>query len=423
MNTVFQIKLSRNNPFILFFPFLLLFILFVANNFSNPLTEDELKYLQFAKNLIDGFYSPPAPKIDLWWGPGYPIVLMPFVGFNLPTFSILVLNAVFQYLSVVFLFKSIIKFANFKLAIGISLFWGLCYSAYDFMAFIYSESLTTFLITLLVYLTLVAFNSNSKKLVLLSGIVLGYIILTKIIFAYVVTFLLLGCLVFIMIVRNNQNIKNSLITLTVALLITTPYLFYTYNLTGRIFYWGNSGGMSLYWMSTPYENEYGDWNREDFEKQGKYDTIISELLKNNHQKNIREITKYEGVEKDDAYKRIAIKNIKEHPVKFIKNIIANFSRLMFGFPLTYNFQRPLLKVFYFSIFFTFCFFSAVMTLINWKKIQYPILLLLLIGVIYMGGSLFLSMYNRMMIVVMPIFFVWIAEILNKTLRLKIVISA
>jgi len=420
---VFQIKLSRNNPFILFFPFLLLFILFVANNFSNPLTEDELKYLQFAKNLIDGFYSPPAPKIDLWWGPGYPIVLMPFVGFNLPTFSILVLNAVFQYLSVVFLFKSIIKFANFKLAIGISLFWGLCYSAYDFMAFIYSESLTTFLITLLVYLTLVAFNSNSKKLVLLSGIVLGYIILTKIIFAYVVTFLLLGCLVFIMIVRNNQNIKNSLITLTVALLITTPYLFYTYNLTGRIFYWGNSGGMSLYWMSTPYENEYGDWNREDFEKQGKYDTIISELLKNNHQKNIREITKYEGVEKDDAYKRIAIKNIKEHPVKFIKNIIANFSRLMFGFPLTYNFQRPLLKVFYFSIFFTFCFFSAVMTLINWKKIQYPILLLLLIGVIYMGGSLFLSMYNRMMIVVMPIFFVWIAEILNKTLRLKIVISA
>lgn len=45
-----------------------------------------------------------------------------------------------------------------------------------------------------------------------------------------------------------------------ALLICSPYLVYTYALTGKIFYWGNSGGLSLYWMSSPHPQEFGDWH-------------------------------------------------------------------------------------------------------------------------------------------------------------------
>ena len=39
-----------------------------------------------------------------------------------------------------------------------------------------------------------------------------------------------------------------------ALVWCLPYLAHTYSLTGRWFYWGSSGGMSLYWMSTPYRD-------------------------------------------------------------------------------------------------------------------------------------------------------------------------
>ncbi len=44
-----------------------------------------------------------------------------------------------------------------------------------------------------------------------------------------------------------------------ALIWCVPYLLMTYSLTGKPFYWGSSGGLSLYWMSTPYDTEMGDW--------------------------------------------------------------------------------------------------------------------------------------------------------------------
>src|SRR5437764_1074257 len=102
-------RLLKLNPFLLFLPFLFLYILFVLKFNTGKLIFDELTYFQFAKNLTHGFYSPPAPDISLWNGPGYPMFLTPFVYLNSPLIIIKLFNAFFLYGSIVFLFLSLKK--------------------------------------------------------------------------------------------------------------------------------------------------------------------------------------------------------------------------------------------------------------------------------------------------------------------------
>lgn len=173
------------NPFIVFSPFLLLFVALVLKLHSDKMIGDEGGYMQFAQNILQGFYSPPAPDIDLWWGPGYPILLTPFIAMGLPLVFITLTNAVLQYLSIVMLFKAISQLVDFSKAMAFSLLWGFCYSIYPFMARILTETFSSFLITLFIYFTIKAFKEGTKKHLYLAGFTLGYLALTKVMFGYV----------------------------------------------------------------------------------------------------------------------------------------------------------------------------------------------------------------------------------------------
>jgi 4-amino-4-deoxy-L-arabinose transferase-like glycosyltransferase len=382
---------------------------------------DESGYINFANNLLQGFYSPPAPDINLWWGPGYPILLMPFVGAGLPLIYITLLNAVFQYLSIVLLFKAMLYFVDDRKAILFTLLWAFCYSSYQYLYVIYTEAFTIFLISLLIFSIVKAFNTHLKTYLIFSGLILGYIALTKVIFGYVILLLLAGSILLWIRHRNVLNYRKSALIMIIAFTTTIPYLFYTYNLTGRLFYWGNSGGMSLYWMSTSIENEYGNWNNETFTA----NHIDSDAagtttrLKLNHQKEIDEVKKHKGVQKDDAYKKIAINNIITNPTKYLKNIISNISNMLFGFPNAYTYQRPLLKIWYFSIFYTLILFSLLPTLINWRKLSFSIRFLFIFTFIYLGGSSLVSVSSRQFIIIVPVLLIWIVYIIDQSITFKI----
>jgi len=412
-------KLTRN-PYLLFSPFLLLFVVFVLIYHTDVLKGDAGGYIYFANNLLHGFYSPPAPDINLWWGPGYPIILMPFKFLNLPLICITLLNAIFQYLSIVFLFKALIKFVKFQKAFLFSIIWAFCYSSYSNMASIATESFTLFLISIFVYSLVKTFVNDSRKYLFLAGFILGYLALTKVIFGYVILSILVGCVLLWAIKRNNNNYRRSLLIMLVALLTTIPYLFYTYNLTSKLFYWGNSGGMTLYWMSSPYINEYGAWDNETFDANLIDLELASsnELLRINHQTDIDEITKYTGVQKDDAYKRIALKNIKTHPIKYFKNIMANISRMLFGFPGNFTYQRPLLKIWYFAVLYTLMVFCFLLSIINWNKLSYCIRFIFVFTFIYLGGTSLLGAGNRQFVIIVPTLLFWIAYIIDKYIILK-----
>ncbi len=425
-----NIKLTRN-PYVLFLPFLILYTVVVLIFNNDVLEGDEQGYMFFAKNLLHGFYSPPAPNIDLWWGPGYPILLLPFLFFKLPLISIPLANAIFQYLSIVFLYKAMMYYVKFQNAFIFSLFWAFCYSSYSTIATIYAESFALFLISLFLYAVIRVFLNGSKKHLYLAGFLLGYLTLTKVLFGYVIILLLFGFILLWLTNRNNKNYRRSILIMALAILTTVPYLLYTYNLTGRMLYWGNSGGTSLYWMTSPYENENGAWESETFRANERNDktyismqadtgiNISTQLLKLNHHKDYDEILKYKGVQKDDVYKKIAINNIKTHPVKYLKNIMANISRIFFSFPNNFMFEHTILKIWYFAILYTLMLFCFISSVVNWRKIPYSVGFVLAIAFLYLAGISLLSAVNRYFIVILPILLFWIAFIIDKLGTLKI----
>ena len=56
------------NPYLLFLPFLFFFIAYILIKNNNAFESDEARYFIFAQHLLEGYYSDPAPDINLWNG-------------------------------------------------------------------------------------------------------------------------------------------------------------------------------------------------------------------------------------------------------------------------------------------------------------------------------------------------------------------
>jgi hypothetical protein len=412
----------KYNPFILFLPFLLFFLLIVLKLHTDRMQGDEARYYNSALNFIQIFLFRPAADLNLWSGPGYSIILTPFLFLKLPLISITMLNAVLQYLSIVFLFKTLIKFVSWNKAFFFSLFWACYYLYYQELPMVATETFALFLITMLAFCLVKAFEGRSVKYLVLGGFLMGYIALTKVIFGYVLLVFLMGSLVLWLLNRKSVNYKKSVLMAGISMLVCLPYLLYTYSLTGKVFYWSNSGGMSLYWMSTPFEGEFGDWNNPRFTANcgPKGTPCNKELFAANHQKYIDEVQKYKGVEGDAKYKEFAVANIKAHPVKYIKNWFANIGRLLFGFPNSYYYQSTnlLLRIPPNGIIVVLAIICLVPTVLHWRRLPYSIRFLLLFVILYLGASSLVSAYQRQFYIIVPVLLLWLAYVLQRTVKIS-----
>lgn len=423
------------NPFIIFLPFLLFYLVYVLVFYNKTLWGDEVRHVEYATHLLDGFYSPPPPKVVFDMGPGYPLFLSFFLALGIPLVFACLVNAIFNYLAVVFLFKALKEIISFKVALICSIFMACYYNSLEFIALMYSETITLFLVALVLYLLIKAFNSNegrkTKKYIWLSGFFIGYLVLTKIIFGYVLMIMLAAAIVLWIIKRKNTNYRKFCIVFLIAMATASPYLAYTYHLTGRLFYWGTSGGINLYWMSTPFEGEYGNWVYNP-----KYNSAIFKLnlrskdnyipggedsIKKHHQKDFEELQKYDGVEEDDAYKKIVMTNIKSHPLKFLQNCISNIGRMIFNYPYSYTAQKPgtLLRLPMNGIIVTFLLFSLIPTFINWRKLIFSLRIIIFIVLLYIGGNVLGCAETRMFTPIVPMILFWIAYIMNKSIRVNL----
>ncbi|MEO6489285.1 MAG: glycosyltransferase family 39 protein [Ferruginibacter sp.] len=408
-----------------------------------PLWGDEIRHMSEVQNLLNGYYSPPYPKIELRNGPGYPLFMLPFIALNIPLVFIKLMNAVFLYLSIVFLYKALLRVVSTRVALLFGLFWGCYYNSLDFIALLYAETMSSFLVAATVLLLIKAFepggSKNSRKYLYLAGFVIGFLALTKIIFGYVILCMFIGCGILWLLKRTSVNYRKGLIVLIIAFATVTPYLAYTYHLTGRIFYWGSSGGDNLYWMSTPYEKEYGSWFPgtmlyADSVKESPHrdhtvnNTSTTEYVKGSedsirahHLENYKKAYHYIGVERDDVFKDLVYKNIKAHPVKYLQNIISNIGRILFNYPYSYTAQKPgtLARIPMNGTIVLLSLFCLIPTFLNWKRVIYPIQFLLFFGLLYLGGSVFGSAEIRMFAVIVPALLLWIAFTMQRTVKINL----
>ena len=419
------LRYSNSNPFLLFFPFFILFILIILRYSTDTLEGDEGRYYEFANNLLRGYYSPPAPNINLWSGPGYPIFLMPFVWLEAPLILIKLTNALLQYLSIVLLFLAIDKYISRKYALICSFFWALYYISYQELYSMLTEPLTSFLSSLILYfVTRISSPGGPRALYLVfSGLTIGFLALTKIVFGYVILGMLVICVVALLFKRSKGYGRSCTLLLLTALFLNVPYLIYTYNLTGKVLYWGNSGGSSLYWMSTPVEGEFGEWNNSTFTANCGHDLRIpcnSSLFARNHQDDINRISQLPIIDQDDEFKVLAINNIKSYPMKYVRNCISNFSRMFFGIPNSYFYQREqtIWRILPNSIVLTLLLFSTILTVANFRTINFELRLIVGLTVLYLSISLLVSAYPRQLYVVIPFFLFWFAYICKRALVVK-----
>jgi len=157
----------------------------------------------------------------------------------------------------------------------------------------------------------------------------AFIALTKVVFGYVIlAMLLLG----LFLAHWNMICRRMAGVYAIGLLFCLPYLFYTYSLTGKLFYWANSGGQVLYWMSDPYQQEYGDWQSEL--------EVSTESHFSHHRELFQKLAGLDFVKQDEILKKQAYENIINHPAKFLYNWVSNLSRLFLNFPYSYKYQNP-----------------------------------------------------------------------------------
>ncbi len=421
--------LKNKSPFILFLPFLLFYSLYVLHFHTDQMEGDEARYLQFAQNLLHGFYSPAYPNIDLINGPGYPMLLMPFVAVKAPLIFITLLNALLHYLSVVYLFKAIeLLFNSFKTACIVALSWGCYFLAYQEMSCILTETFTLFLITTFSYQVIRIHKQETinYRYIILAGFTFGFLILTKVVFAYVLLPLLFVSIYFYFKDHTSIASKRLVYLFSTALLLLAPYLIYTWQLTGKVFYLSSESGKVLYWMTSLDENEYGDWNNNTFTANchGKI-FCNAPLIAANHAADITQVNSMQTViEADSVFKALAIQHIKSNPVKYARNWFANIGRLLYGFPASYYFQSPstLVRVYVNSLLLFASIFSLVILVINWKNLPLEIIVLTGFCLIYLGLSSLVSAYPRQFTVIVPALLCWITYAVKSTVRVEVKIE-
>lgn len=419
------------NPYILFLPFLVFYAALIIKmthgldlQNTSPRHGDEIRYIDYAKNLLHGKYAFDG-NYRIWNGPGYPIFLMPFVALKLPFIFITLLNAVLRYLSLVFLYLSVRQYSSVKNSLIVTLIWGIYFLSFRELPYICTESLTYFLVTFLAYSLIKTFHFNSKKDKWLSGITFGFLILTKVIFSYVLLALLFFYgfgLLFSSMFRQTEKRKFSGMVqiLLIAFMIILPYIVYTFSLTGKVYYFADSGGMQLYWMSTPFKNEYGEWHNEHLTRK-KGNLCNDTLLVVNHQNDMDYVNQFKGFDRDDAYKKLAIENIKNHPAKYVRNVWANSGRLLFTFPDSYQSQddRDLLNVYINSFFWVGMIVSLLLALFSFRRLRFEMNAILLLILCYFGMSLLVSGMLRFFYIMVPPMLIWMTYVFSKTIILNL----
>lgn len=406
-------------PALLFLPFLTLYVILILIFSSTTLAGDESRYLVYAQYMVTGVLPEGYETFNLFGnGPGYSFVLLPFVYLQVPLIVICLLNAVFYYLSVIFLYKSLLRLTSEKISLIVSIFWGLYLNLMEILPIINPDVFVVFLITFFCFLLLTDISERKfTRNTILACIVVAWICLTKPVFGYVLAFLILFSLIYLL-VHANWRVRKLFYLCVVSLLFTLPYLAVTYTNTGKIFYWSSLGGNNLYWMSNPYSGEYGDWFP--------HTNLDSNLHKGHHPK-IEWVLKDFGpgiskaVEQDDRYKELALENIKNHPGKFLYNCFSNLGRMLFNFPYSYKFQKPetLLRIPQNGIIVFLFLFSLIPASINRRQISPAFYFLIVFCLLYLGGSTLASAEIRMFTLVVPPMLIWIVYILQNSLRIQL----
>jgi hypothetical protein len=412
-----------------FLPLLAVYVVLILVFSADALRGDESRYLSYVENLLRGFYTDRANP-DLSNGPGYPLVLLPFIFLDLPLIIPKLFNAIFLVLGLYYFYRTLQFYINDKYSLLIALLLGIYPPLLRWMIFLYTESIVFMLMTALIYHFCYMFKREQHwwKSMFWASLLLGFLILTKIIFFQVTVLCALLALVGFTLKRS-RNYKQVLFVFGGAMVFISPYLFYAFSVTGKPFYLGTRGGEILYHRSSPYDDEWGNWFSENYvlnpEQINEQDDSpygdISQLSAN-HRDFYLSIQSLSNMEKDSAFKARAIENMKAYPQKYIKNTVANVGRFLFNYPISYRTQNLnaygyLIPNMFIVVLFTLSIFLAILFRL---RISFEVKSQVLFGLVYCGAMILLGGKSRYFIIAVPSLILFCAYIYANNLTVSLI---
>lgn len=391
-------------------PLLLLYLALVILLSPDTSQRAEEYYFGYAEHLLESYDSPPP---TLWWGPGYSLVLIPFAALDAPFFAARLMNAFFLFGALIYFYGTVSLYVEERYSLLFTYILGLYPPFMRELPLLLTENLVYLLVCGFMFHFCKLFQGTGKKPfhLLAAPLYLAYLALTKIFFGYaILAGLVLSLLLFAW--RRQGRRKTTTVVYGLSLLWCVPYLVVTYSWTGKVFYWATSGGMSLYWMSSPYAGELGSWFSDDDVQ------ALPELSP--HREFFAEIADLSEVERDEALKKQALDNIIHHPSRFLMNWIANVGRLLFSYPFSYTPQK--LSTYFYLLPNMFLVVLLLLSVypagLRYRAIPYEIYALLLFALIATGGTSLLCAYDRQFRPQVPIFLLWMSIVYLRILRIE-----
>jgi 4-amino-4-deoxy-L-arabinose transferase-like glycosyltransferase len=156
-----------------------------------------------------------------------------------------------------------------------------------------------------------------------SAAALAGLAMTRVAFGWVLTIVLLA-LGLVWLARRSSPAGRVVPVVAAALALCIPWLAYTYSKTDRLLVWGNSGGLSLYWMASPHDGDLGDWHQAHL--------VFTDPVLAPHRDFFESLRGLTLAEQNAEIEREALRNIVDNPVSYAENVVANVSRMFFNFP-------------------------------------------------------------------------------------------
>ena len=330
-------------------PLLALYVLGTA--FFPDRASDERNYVELAHNLLDGHYAglgwrPATPygtsadpsMPDLWFGPGLPSALAPLVALDLPIEVLRLTGALFLFGAVLVFYELLRLRVGDGTALVGAYALGLYFPFYVLLPRIHSEPLAILLVVSMLYLLSRYLAGGGHPYGIAAAAAAAGVAMTRVAYGWVLTGMLVAFGLWWLVSRR-RDVLRVVGVYALGLGLCLPWLAFTYSVTDRPFVWGNSGSLSLYWMSSPYPQDLGDW------RGGAYEVVVSDPKLAHHRDFFLELAPLDPAEQNRRLERRALENIRGSPGKFAENVAANVSRMIFGFPFSAT-QESVRTLFY-----------------------------------------------------------------------------
>ena len=288
-------------------------------------SNDEPSYLAYAKNLVG--YADTFKGADfMWHGPALPGLLAPLVALHVPLEVTRILVGPALLFAAIVVFHRLVRpyLSSERAALIATYSLALYLPFFTTIGHIHVEVLATLCFTLAAFFMVRSFHGGRLDHIW-AGVALAVLVLSRLEFGYVLLAALLLSGVWLLLSRRSPMARRSALATLVALLLCTPWLVYTYSLTSKPLYWGDSGGLQLYWMSAP--GNIGDWHtdREAF--------TIPQLAA--ERPVLTEVNRLKPLDRDARLQNVAFQNIKNDPKHYLSNVVFNIGRLVFNSPYSF----------------------------------------------------------------------------------------